>query len=149
MNTPDEHWTVTTVAARLEEAAMTMQALPDWRLKGLRAGWPDVIHDRMDAYGWTDADAGHVPPGAEAIVRMDEVMQWMALLHDDRQAQKVVWARANRIPWRILVKRFRYSRSTLSGQWKAALATIAFRLSRRKAQKEHGHVFFLDKLDKT
>jgi hypothetical protein len=84
------------IVARLEEAGATLLALPPsgWST-GMGTGWPDVVHDAVEAYGWTGAETRPARPQAEAISRMDEAMAWLGAIPSDRfTLRRVVGARA-------------------------------------------------------
>ena len=122
-------WCVEMVAARLEEAAETLNRLPMTGLKPREYGdaWPTVIHDAMDAYGWDEAVVRLGPPSAEAITRMDEVMDWLRWMGPDQV--RLVWLRAGRVPWRMIGVRYRVSINTVRSMWVSALATVAANLN--------------------
>lgn len=97
-------WTGDLVFERIVEAARTLRQLPP--VKGpadCYSSWPDWVRNAWHKYGRESAmaDLGakamRVWPSPEAIDRMDETIPWLQLL-DDEMA-RVVWARANRMPW--------------------------------------------------
>ncbi|MBF0602158.1 MAG: hypothetical protein HQL07_00525 [Nitrospirae bacterium] len=124
-------WTLKMVADRMEEAASTLRRLPMAGVKPREYGnsWPSVIHDAKEAYGWNDAVVRIGQPSAEAITRMDEVMEWLRWLNQEQV--KLVWLRATRIPWKLIEVRFAYDRSTAWRKWNIALNCIASRLKSR------------------
>ncbi len=71
-----------TVIYRLEEAGRTLLALPGKGClpAGMAAAWPDVVHAAVEAYGYDPEDIRPSVPSADAISRMDEAWQWMALI---------------------------------------------------------------------
>lgn len=84
------------IVARLEEAGATLMALPNkGRPGGIRVGWPEVVHDFNEAYGWTGEVARPPVPAASAITRMDEALAWVLLIPNDRYVlRRIVGARA-------------------------------------------------------
>jgi len=89
-------WDTAGVVARLEEAGRTLLALPHRgyspRLAQVRL---DVIHDAMEAYGWTTARVRLPPPEPGAISRMDEAFSWLGLIPQSRFVlRSIVAARA-------------------------------------------------------
>ncbi len=119
-----ERWTVKMVADRLEEAANTLRRLPVTGLKpkGYGRSWPDVI---SDAVGACDCDGPVIrfgPPPADAITRMDQAMEWLRWLEPDQV--RLVWLRASRTPWKMIMRGFGISRSTASTRWNAAILQI-------------------------
>ena len=74
----------TDVVGRLEEAGATLLALPNrGQPAGMRVGWPEVVHDIREAYGYTGAALRPAIPAAAAISRMDEALGWVLLLPSD------------------------------------------------------------------
>jgi hypothetical protein len=81
------------VQARLEEAGMTLLALPAVQI-GPRfsvMGWP-LVRDSAESYGWNEARVRPALPDAAAIDRMDEALGWVALVRTVA-ARRVVQAR--------------------------------------------------------
>lgn len=119
------------VKRRFEEAAETLRALrlgardrPMARL----ARWPDVVHQAMLAYGWSEARVRLPAPSPAAIDRLDETLLWLWPLADDER--RLVMARAFRIPWPRIVELDGRSKPTLRTVHGRALAKIAVDLQR-------------------
>ena len=94
---PDE----ATIRSALEEAAETLRRLPPGLRRPRLTSWPAVIRDSAGLLG--PSAEGRTRPAAPtpgAIDRMDEALSW--LLACDGEAQRLVWARACRVPWRKL-----------------------------------------------
>ena len=73
------------IIERLEQAGATLMALPDrGHATGMRCGWPEVVRDMMDAYGWTEAAPVRLKPSAADITAMDEALRWILLIPSDR-----------------------------------------------------------------
>lgn len=123
-----EKWTPKLVADRLEEAASTLRRLPLTGLKPRAYGnnWPTVIHEFSEAYGWNVTVVNLGPPTSEAISRMDEVMDWLRYLDPDQV--RLVWLRASKVPWKVIVARLVCDRSTAWRKWNVAINRIAARL---------------------
>ncbi|ABK45256.1 conserved hypothetical protein [Magnetococcus marinus MC-1] len=128
----EQKWDAPAVAKRLEEAAFTMKRLPVKGLKPeeVRSAWPEVIHEFYDAYGWGTAEARLGPPSPSAIDRLDEVMGWLEWLEPDHR--RLVWYRAERVPWKLLMRRFGRARSTLAAHWKSAIFQVVAVLNQGK-----------------
>lgn len=123
-------WTRETVEKRLEEAATTLRFLPDPRAsgpKGFGSSWPDYVRDPWHAYGYHAARARIVPSAAE-ISRMEECLEWLALLPPEDA--RIVWLRATGMRWGTLGRALKCSRSTLWRRWVAALMTLTLRLNK-------------------
>lgn len=126
-----DKWTPELVADRLEEAASTIHRLPSVVPKGYYSFWPDIVHDAMEAYGWDKTVVRLGPPSAGSISRMDEALAWLLWLDPDQV--KLVWLRATRMPWKLIVRRFACDRTTAWRKWNLAIHRI---LSRLEAQEE-------------
>ncbi|MBF0182656.1 MAG: hypothetical protein HQM03_21795 [Magnetococcales bacterium] len=133
-----DKWTPKMVAARLEEAASTLRRLKVSGLKpkGYGSSWPDVIHDSMEAYGWNRAVVSLGPPPADAISRMDETIAWLRWLEPDHV--RLLWLRAERMPWKLVMSRLGVARSTASSWWMASIMQIVAILNVQ--QKMSGHL---------
>ncbi len=109
-----------TVILRLEEAGRTLLALPN---KGCRpadtgSGWPAVVHDFSEAYGYGEVEVRVPVPSPQAITRMDEALRWVRLIPDHRTSvRKIVLLRAllhpiserNLWSWRKIGRKFGWS----------------------------------------
>ncbi|WP_198947862.1 DUF6362 family protein [Magnetofaba australis] len=126
----EPHWTPQMVVDRLEEAAMTLHRLPDSGPQNLRSAWPDVIHEYWEAYGRDQPKVRLGPPTPDAIDRMDECMEWLRWLEPNHL--RLVWLRAERVRWKIIMRRFGRARSTLAAHWQAAIFQIVAVLNRGK-----------------
>ena len=135
----DGKWTKETVAHRLEEAASTLRRLPVIGLKPKEYGsaWPVVIHDVMEAYG-DEPIIRLGPPPADAISRMDEVMEWLLWLEPEQV--RLVWLRASRTPWKMIMRCFGIARSTASTRWETAIMQIAAILNLQQGKMSR-HLF--------
>ncbi len=129
-----QKWTSKMVAARLEEAAMTMRTLQVQGVKPMRYGsaWPDVIHDPNEAFGWNDAEFRPGPPTAQAITRMDEALQWLRWLEPDQV--RLVWLHADQVPRKTIMAKLGLSRTKAWRLWAAAIMTITTSLNIGKLQ---------------
>lgn len=111
--------TVDDLKARLAEATETMRLLPQVGPKGHRALWPFVIHDPQDAYGWDHAEAKPGPPSSLAITRMDECLEWLRQLSGTKA--RIVWWRAENVPWKVVCKRIGKKRNWANTVYKQSL----------------------------
>lgn len=119
-------WTVEAVAERLEEAARTMRRMPTPMPRGVRAAWPDIVWDAREAYGYTPPALSMGPLSAAAIRRMDECQGWLRWM--DQGQMRLVWAKANGVPWRVLAKRLHTSQRTTRRKWLVAARLVVDRL---------------------
>ncbi len=120
------------IEERFEEAASTLRRLPDppgSGPKGYGSSWPEYIRDARHAYGWHDATVKIVPSAAE-IARMEECIEWLALVSPEDA--RIIWMRAEGRRWRQICIRAGVVRQTAWRRWVAALHTIANRLNGRR-----------------
>jgi hypothetical protein len=100
------------VTWRLEEAGATLLALPGtgWSTR-LRTSSLDIVRSALESYGWSSARIRPATPSAERITRMDEALQWLLLIPQDRYVlRRIVGARSlvhpvterHLFPWRRL-----------------------------------------------
>lgn len=123
----DARWTASMVEARFEEAAFTLRRLPDRRVPGYFNTWPTIVRSVYEAFGWERARMPRIAPSPEAISRMEETFTWLAWLEPDDA--RIVWLRAENVPWKPICWRVGLSRKTAWQRWVAALQTVATRLS--------------------
>lgn len=130
MSGPDtmEEMTAERIRERFEEAAATLRGLrigPRDRPQTRLSSWPDIVHQAMLAYGWSDARVRPPAPSPEAIDRLDETLSWLWPLADDER--RLVMARAFRLPWRRLEDMDGRSERTLRTVHTRVLAAVAAR----------------------
>ena len=119
---------------RFEEAAFTLRRLPERnRPRGYGSSWPPVVHDAMQAYGYTAEAPMRIVPSAAAITRMEECFDWLLIL--DPEDARIVWLRAEGVRWRQVCYRAGVVRTTAWRRWAASLLTIAKHL---KANEKPG-----------
>lgn len=86
------------VLARLEEAGAILLALGGGRagpakLTAQSQGWP-VVHEAIEAYGWSGMRVRPAVPDARSISRMDEALGWIGLIpHQNYVLRRIVGAR--------------------------------------------------------
>ncbi|MGE5537308.1 MAG: DUF6362 family protein [Gemmatimonas sp.] len=124
--------TAEVVKARFEEAADTLRALrisPRDRPRPQLTVWPDVVHQAMLAYGWSDARVRPAAPSPDAIDRLDVTLTWLWPLDDGER--RLVMARAFRLPWRRIEDLDGRSERTLRAIHRLVLTRIASTVARR------------------
>jgi hypothetical protein len=120
-------WTHEMVAERMEEAAETLKRLPMDGPRDVRSAWPPIIRDFWEAYGWDKAVVRLGPPSPDAIQRMDECLKWLQFL--DVGQMRLVWAKAENLPWKTILPRIGAGRTKGWHLWREALKEIAFNLN--------------------
>lgn len=121
-------WTDKMVMAHLEEAAGIHRRLPSVTVQGYFNLWPETLKDDWTRlYDRVNAKTRLGSPMPHEVTYHEKIMTWLRWL--DSYDQKLVWMRANRIPWKIIVVELNRSKTTLWGDMKQALAIIAGNLS--------------------
>ena len=85
-------YTVTDVADRFEEAASTLRRLPAVHVQGYFNLMPEVIRTSVEIMQMEPEERRMGPPTAEAISRMEEVLDWIFYLEDEDE-RRLVWLR--------------------------------------------------------
>ena len=110
------------VVARLKEAVLTLRKLPDVRVQGYFSIWPDVIYTQREIMRM-DQKSKRSPATAESISQMEEAIEWLLWI-EKAEDRKLVWMRAQNIPWEVISKTFGFSRVTANKKWKKAILKI-------------------------
>jgi len=115
-----QSWDQETVARRLQEAADVLARLPEERARGFYDLWPRLV-------GAPCASARPAAAAPEAIDRMDKALGWLSWL--DPEERRLVWLRAEGMPWKWITRRLGIGRTTAWQRWTIALLKIATRLN--------------------
>jgi Domain of unknown function (DUF6362) len=120
------HWDQEVVASRLEEAVDVLARLPHEQVRGLYDLWPKLV-------GEPCRQARPAAAAPEAIDRMDEALRWLMWL--DLEERRLVWVRAEGLPWKWITRRLGIGRTTAWQRWTTALLKISVRLNAADEQK--------------
>jgi hypothetical protein len=115
-----QHWDNQAVAERLEEAVDVLARLPEARIHGVYDLWPKLVGE----------PCRHARPAAaapEAIDRMEQALTWLLWLEPEER--RLVWLRAEGVPWKRITRRLGIGRTTAWQRWSTALLKIAVRLN--------------------
>ena len=123
----NEEWTEKMVITRFEEAARTMRRLPPVKAQGYVSIWPEILHSEMEKIQM-DKKPRKWPAMPEDITKMEEACDWLLLL-EEIDERRLVWLRAERIPWKPICWRLGVSRATANRRWKNALRIITQKLN--------------------
>lgn len=78
-----------TISERIEEAGRTLRGSPMPReVLGLAkavGSWPDMVRNPAEAYGYDKAVVRRVPPTAEQLDRLEQVLGWLLKLPADQR----------------------------------------------------------------
>lgn len=81
-----------------EDATRTLRALPQSGFSTrISQGRNDVVHDEMEAYGWTDLLPRQAIPSASKITAMEEILSWVRFIRQVPVRKIVNW-RSNTHP---------------------------------------------------
>lgn len=107
----------------IESAAYVDRLLPAVRAPRYRCLMPDIIYTEQEKI-FMDKKPIKVKPNKEQLDLWEKVMfVWLPLLSVDER--RLVWKRANNIPWKLLCREFGVSRQGLSKNYNVAIAKIA------------------------
>lgn len=138
-----DRWTVATVESRLEDAAQVMRRLPPVRVPGYFNTWPSIMLEFSDLVGQESQPMRLPPASTAAITRMEETLGWLRWLEGEEV--KLVWARADRTPWKAICYRFGISRATANRRHQYALSLIAWKLNGRAVPTKRSREFLIEK----
>ncbi len=135
-------WTTAMVEQRLQEAADILQRLPGPRVQGFYSLWPAIAPSFDDLVGQTARPMSPACPAPDAIDRMDQTLEWFKWL--DPEDVKLVWARAENTPWKMICWRFGISRPTANRRWQYAVSVITWRLNGRRVSAKRSRKFVIE-----
>jgi hypothetical protein len=139
-----DRWTVDMVEERLIEAASVVRRLPPVRVPGHFNTWPKMVVEFADRVGQQPEPMRLPPPSPAAISRMEEALLWLRWLEVDDA--KLVWARANRTPWKAVCWQFGIARSTANRRYRYGLSVIAWRLNGRSVPAKRSRGLMISKM---
>ena len=114
----------------LETAAYVDRLLPAVRAPKYRCCMPNIIYTQQEI-AFMDRRLVKPRPTQEQVSLWEKViLDWLPLLTVDEK--KLVWKRANRIPWKLLCREFGVSRQQLWLKYDKALTKIQFGIKPKK-----------------
>ena len=144
-------WTPRLVQAWLAKAADGQQHRPVGSASGALTVWPGIVGDDavMDDHVMFFEHDGHRPPFdppvRDAITRTDEVLGWLRWLEPDDA--RLIWARANGVPWKGIACRFGLSVRTAQRRHAHGLGVVVWRLHRRPIPSTWSRRFLLARVE--
>jgi hypothetical protein len=139
-----DKWTVETVETRLEDAAQVIRRLPAVRVPGYFNTWPSMFVEFADLVGQEPQPMRLPPPSTAAITRMEDTLNWLRWL--EAEDVKLVWARADRKPWKAICCQLGISRATANRRYQYGLSLIAWRLNGRMVPAKWSRHFTSEKI---
>ncbi len=122
-------YTALEIEARVIEAVDTLKRLPEKQIRRQVTKCPQFVRASHEAYGYAAAGVRLAPAPPEAITRMDETLDWFRLL--PRDAQRIMWSRANGFSWRRIAAFVGKSPNTCRAWYAAGLHHLAESLNRQ------------------
>ncbi len=110
------------IIAIFKEAVRTLKKMPPVRVQGYFNAWPEIIYTEREIMRM-DQKSKVWRATPDAISRMERAMEWLNLLKTPEE-RKIVWMRANNIPWDIIKKTFGFSRVTANKKYKNSIKFI-------------------------
>ena len=134
-------WTTAQVQDRLELAAGVMRQMPAVKPQGYFNAWPEYFHSFADKVG-QEPQMRRPRPIPRQITQAEEAMLWLRWL--EPEDGRLVWARANRTPWKPICWQFGISRATANRRWQYGLAVIVWRLNGKQVPSKRSMEFVVD-----
>lgn len=112
----------------MRRAIQTLRALPERdRHRELGTGWPDVVRDVFDAYGYSDARMPRFKPTPHDVSVMLDVLAWITWLeqqNDGKRDARIIVARAFGVAWWLIGTRFGRNERTVRRWYEGAVAIV-------------------------
>jgi hypothetical protein len=121
-------WTTARVQDRLELAADVFRALPGVKPQGYFSAWPAYFHSFGDQVG-QEPRMRRPLPSPRMITEAEAALLWLRWLEKDDA--RIVWLRANRMPWKKIGWEVGLSRPAANRHLQYGLALITWRLNGR------------------
>ena len=121
-------WTMAFVQDRLELAAEVFRALPNVKPQGYFSAWPEYFHSFADQVG-QEPRMRKPLPSPRMISEAEAAMLWLRWVEHD--IAQILWARANRKPWKGICHAHAISRPAANRRHEFGLAVIVWRLNGR------------------
>ena len=133
-------WTRAMVADRLDLAADVMHSLPPVGPQGYVSAWPEYVSSFADQVE-QEPRMKKPLPSPRMITQADEAMLWLRWL--DKDIGEILWARANRKPWKRITWHHGISRATAHRRYEYGLAIIVWRLNGRRVPRKRSMAFVI------
>ena len=109
------------IKSKLAFAAKVLRALPGEHVQGFISSWPASLSE-LDILQETDISRNQYHPTPAEISEMDKILEWLKPLNAFET--KLVWRRANHVPWKLISEDLGYHRSKLDEKYRIALVKI-------------------------
>ena len=135
-------WTRAMVADRFELAAEVMRSLPPVRPQGYVSVWPEYPSSFADQVG-QEPRMKKPLPSPRMITEADEAMLWLRWV--DKDIGDILWARANRKPWKRVCWHHGVSRATANRRFDYGLAVIVCKLNGRTVPRKRSMEYVIER----
>ena len=116
--------TIEKIKNDLETAAYVDRLLPPVRAPKYRCCMPEIVYTPQEMI-FMEKKPLKIRPNQEQIALWERVvLEWLPILAVDER--RLVWKRANRIPWKLLCREFCFSRQMLAVRYERALIKIQY-----------------------
>lgn len=133
---PTLYWNDKIVMSYLIQAAKIHRRLPGVRPFGYHTLWPPTLQDRWEPlHDLVNGPTTLGSPMPAEVTFSDEVMAWLPQL--PREQQQLIWMRANRIPWKVLVDEFGRCKQTLFVRYASGLESLISYLNRKDRKGDY------------
>ena len=109
------------IKSKLAFAAKVLRALPGEHVQGFLSSWPQSLIEQEELQEPEAARNQYHPTPAE-VSEMDRILEWLKPL--SAFETKLVWRRANHVPWKLISEELGYHRSKLDEKYRIALIKI-------------------------
>lgn len=109
------------VEQRLLQACRTIRALPDpdRRFFRMHTGWPEVVQEVAEAYGYTDASVPRFKPSPKDVGDFLLALSWARPLH--KREFRFVWWRSFELSFKQMADRIHRSDETARRYYRDAI----------------------------
>lgn len=128
-----DEWTRAMVADRLDLAADVMRSMPLVRPQGYGTAWPEYVSTFADQVS-QEPRMKKPLPSPRMITQADEAMLWLRWV--DKDIGQILWARANRKPWKRICWHHGISRATANRRHEYGLAVIVWKLNGKNVPRK-------------
>jgi hypothetical protein len=139
------NWTTAQVQDRLELAADVYRTLPAVKPQGYFSAWPEYLHGFADQVG-QEAKMRRPLPSPRMITEADAALLWLRWLEQD--ISQILWARANRMPWKSICLAHGISRAAANRRHDFGLAVIVWRLNGKRVSRKRSRRFVVENAEK-
>lgn len=118
-------WHTKQVAQRFEECITILRGLPGRHKLGYASYWPKIIFSTREL-SQQEPSPIRLSATPDQITRMDETLSWLGWIN--QAERRLIWLRADRIPWRVVSLETGFPRSSAQRYYVEALIKVAKRL---------------------